>query len=152
MKVAALNEWVPIMYQGVDAVGEDLQPQENNSPVAALFFVTFVFVGALFIFQLFISVIISVYEDTMSSSSLTDDSAQSNQIERLLEFYSSDETPPVPTNRVRRFCYNITTGGLAFRTIHRNYDAFIMACIIINIGFMLSQVIEHSPVSDLTEN
>jgi hypothetical protein len=146
LKVAALNQWSPIMYQGIDAVGEDLQPQQNNSPVAALFFIIFVFVGALFIFQLFISVIISVYHDTMSSASLTDENAQSNDLERLLDFYLPDEMPAEPTNKIRQFCYNITTGGFAFKSIHRNYETFIMICIILNIGFMLSKVTRHHSI------
>ena len=66
--------------------------------------------GALFIFQLFISVIISVYEDTMGSSSLTDENSQSGDLERLLEFYSPDSIPPEPSMTIRRLPYNITTG------------------------------------------
>merc|ERR1740133_921748 len=85
-KVASLNEWVPIMYQGIDSRGPDLQPKEGNGPAAALFFVVFVFAGGIFIFQLFISVIIAIYEDTMGSAALCDEEAQSAQLERLLEF------------------------------------------------------------------
>ena len=140
-KVASLDQWVTIMYQGIDAVGNDEQPKQNTAPVAALYFVIFVFTGALFIFQLFISVIISVYEDTMSSSSLTDDDSQSSDLERLLEFYSPDEIPSEPSNSIRRFCYNITTGGSAFKNIHENYEQAIMVAITVNIAFMLSQTL-----------
>jgi hypothetical protein len=110
-QVASLNEWVFIMYQGIDAVGENEQPEQNNSPIAAIFFIVFIFAGALFIFQLFISVIISVYEDTMGSSSLTDEDTQAGDLERLLEFYSPDVIPPEPGNFIRRWPYNVTTGA-----------------------------------------
>ena len=46
VQVASLNEWVVIMYQGIDATGEDKQPVMNNSPIAAIFFVVFIFAGA----------------------------------------------------------------------------------------------------------
>lgn len=81
-QVASLNDWTIIMYQGIDARGENLQPQQNNSPLAAIYFVVFIFAGSLFIFQLFIAVIISLYEDTTSAGSLADENAQSNDIER----------------------------------------------------------------------
>ena len=138
-KVASLNEWVVIMYQGIDATGEDEQPITNNSPIAAGFFVIFIFAGALFIFQLFISVIISVYEDTMGSATLTDENSQSGDLERLLEFYSPDVIPPQPSMAIRRLPYNITTGGSALKSIHSNYEHFMMGCIMVNIAFMLSQ-------------
>ena len=98
------------MYQGMDTREIDDQPRENASPAAALFFISFIFAGALFIFQLFISVIISVYDDNMGSASLTDDQTQCKTLQRLLEFYAPDWVPGEPSNRVRRLAYNITTG------------------------------------------
>ena len=98
------------MYQGMDIRGIDEQPRENASPAAALFFIIFIFAGAIFIFQLFISVIISVYDDNMGSASLTDDQSQCQTLQRLLEFYAPDWIPEEPSNRVRRIAYNITTG------------------------------------------
>lgn len=109
-----MDDWVTIMYRAMDSVGEGLQPSQNASPGSALFFVLFIFVGGIFIFQLFISVIISVYEDNMRTASGSDDKEQHQQLQRLLEFYSPDSIPPEPTNRIRRLCYNITTGPSTF--------------------------------------
>jgi len=58
-KIASLDGWTAIMYRGMDATQVDHQPVKNNASYNALFFVAFVFMGALFMFQLFISVVIS---------------------------------------------------------------------------------------------
>ena len=44
-KVGSLNDWVPIMYQGIDSQAPELQPVEGSTPAAALFFIIFIFVG-----------------------------------------------------------------------------------------------------------
>jgi hypothetical protein len=44
--VVSLDGWVEIMYNGVDAVGVDMQPQQDHNEAMCLFFMTFLVVTA----------------------------------------------------------------------------------------------------------
>lgn len=57
-EMATLEMWLSIMYDGVDAVGVDKQPVLNNNPYISIFFVIFIIVGAFFILNLIVGVII----------------------------------------------------------------------------------------------
>ena len=99
--------------------------------------------------------IIAVYEDTMGTAALSDENAQSAQLERLLDFYSPDEIPPEPSFVLRRIPYNITTGGAVLKPIHTHYEQFMMGCILLNTAFTLSKVYNitslHQQVIDIQD-
>jgi hypothetical protein len=50
--------WLTVMYNGIDSRGIDKQPKENQNVVLVLFFVSFMVVGGLLIFNLFVGVVI----------------------------------------------------------------------------------------------
>lgn len=50
--------WLIVMYSGVDAVGIDFQPKRDNSLFQLIFFIGFIIVGNMFIFNLFVGVVI----------------------------------------------------------------------------------------------
>mmetsp|Transcript_10266 Transcript_10266/g.12802 ORF Transcript_10266/g.12802 Transcript_10266/m.12802 type:complete len:85 (+) Transcript_10266:154-408(+) len=50
--------WVNVMHEAVDSRGIDLQPKENANPVFILYFIIYMVVSHVFIFNLFVGVII----------------------------------------------------------------------------------------------
>lgn len=46
------------MYNGIDAVGVDMQPKKDKNPIMAMYFVAFMIIGSQFIINLFVGVVI----------------------------------------------------------------------------------------------
>lgn len=62
--------WLEVMYSGIDARGIDKQPRENHSPVLALFFISFMIVGSMLIFNLFVGVVIDNFNKIKTNEEL----------------------------------------------------------------------------------
>lgn len=56
--VATLDGWVDAMYQGIDAVGVDMQPQMNHNEYMAFFFLIYLLFMGFFVVNMFVGVII----------------------------------------------------------------------------------------------
>lgn len=59
--LSSTEGWGDIMYQGVDAVDIDLNPQEDNNTAWAFFFMSFMIIGSLFMLNLFVSIVVNTY-------------------------------------------------------------------------------------------
>merc|ERR1719487_2527997 len=66
--LASIDGWVDIMYQGVDTVKVDYQPQPNNRIGMILFFVSFLLVGGFFILNMFVGVIVENFRKAQSAA------------------------------------------------------------------------------------
>ena len=55
--------WVGIMWNAVDSSEQFAMPIKNNNPASAFFFIFYLVVGALFIFNLFVGVVISTFSE-----------------------------------------------------------------------------------------
>ena len=59
LMVFMTNEgWVSVMHEAVDSRGIDLQPKVNSNPGYVCYFIIYMVVGHVFIFNLFVGVII----------------------------------------------------------------------------------------------
>ena len=70
-EMSTLEMWLDIMYNGIDAVGVDRQPKRDHNGAIAVFFVSFVIIGAFFVLNLFVSVTIDKVTVTSTSHHLT---------------------------------------------------------------------------------
>ena len=61
-EMSTLEGWVTLMYSGIDATSPGKAPVKNNSLFAALYFIVWVVIGAFFIVNLFIGVLIDHYD------------------------------------------------------------------------------------------
>ncbi len=52
------DNWLDIMYSGIDAVGVDKQPIKNYNEWMIIYFITFLLFGGFFMFNTFVGVII----------------------------------------------------------------------------------------------
>jgi hypothetical protein len=56
--------WSDIMFQAIDSASEiDVARSKDNRPVIAIIFVTFIFITTFFVMNLFISVIVSKFQE-----------------------------------------------------------------------------------------
>ena len=60
-QAATLSGWPAIMYASMSMTGFDKPGIHNNNPYMFLFFVAFVIVGAFFILNLFVGIVISTF-------------------------------------------------------------------------------------------
>ena len=59
--MANLVGWAVLMYRGIASRGVDQVPISKHDPLLSLFFIIFIIVGAFFILNLFVGVVISTY-------------------------------------------------------------------------------------------
>jgi hypothetical protein len=62
--------WLNVMYNGIDARGIDLQPKENHNIYFALFFIIFMVIGSMLIFNLFVGVVIDNFNKIKTNEEL----------------------------------------------------------------------------------
>uniref|UniRef100_A0AC35U739 Sodium channel protein n=1 Tax=Rhabditophanes sp. KR3021 TaxID=114890 RepID=A0AC35U739_9BILA len=56
--VSSKDGWVSIMYQGIDAVGVDLQPKENHNEWRIIYFISFLLLVGFFVLNMFVGVVV----------------------------------------------------------------------------------------------
>jgi hypothetical protein len=59
--IATTEGWIEMMFMGVDARGIDLQPKTNSRIYWQLFYVGFIVVGAFFVMNLFVGVVVDSF-------------------------------------------------------------------------------------------
>ncbi len=63
-EISTLEMWSDIMFQAIDSASEiDVARSKDNRPVIAIIFVTFIFITTFFVMNLFISVIVSKFQE-----------------------------------------------------------------------------------------
>ncbi|KAI1724609.1 ion transport protein [Ditylenchus destructor] len=56
--LSSKDGWVAIMYQGIDAVGVDLQPSENYNEWRMIYFISFLLLVGFFVLNMFVGVVV----------------------------------------------------------------------------------------------
>ena len=56
--MASKDGWVALMHQGIDAVGEGEQPQENYNEWRVIYFISFLLIVGFFVLNMFVGVVI----------------------------------------------------------------------------------------------
>ncbi|XP_055774853.1 voltage-dependent T-type calcium channel subunit alpha-1G-like [Salvelinus fontinalis] len=56
--LASKDGWVDIMYDGLDAVGVNQQPQLNHNPWMLLYFISFLLIVSFFVLNMFVGVVV----------------------------------------------------------------------------------------------
>ena len=60
-EVASLENWPALMLQVLDSTDDGEAPSVNNTPIAPVYFITFIVIGAYFIVSLFVTVVVDEY-------------------------------------------------------------------------------------------
>lgn len=88
------------MYACSDIVGVDMQPQRGASPENALFFLFFIFVGSLFVLQLFIGVTVDSYNRNAQPVLLTQQQQQWADVKTTINSLRCIKMPKCPPEPV----------------------------------------------------
>jgi hypothetical protein len=59
--VMTTEGWIGVMYDGIDSTKIDMMPSMDTNPYYCLFFFFYMFVGSLFILNMFVGVTINVF-------------------------------------------------------------------------------------------
>uniref|UniRef100_A0A1I8G4E0 Ion_trans domain-containing protein n=1 Tax=Macrostomum lignano TaxID=282301 RepID=A0A1I8G4E0_9PLAT len=65
--LSSRDGWVQIMYTGLDAVGENQQPKENNNEWLLLYFISFLLLVGFFVLNMFVGVVVENFHKCRAS-------------------------------------------------------------------------------------
>jgi hypothetical protein len=110
--ISTTENWVDLMYAAVDSQGIDMQPIQNNNPGFIYFFIFFVIIGAFFVLNLFIGVIIDNFEKIkieLQGELIFLDIKDIEWVKMQMMLRNVYPKPKVkqPTSKLGLFCYNL---------------------------------------------
>jgi voltage-dependent calcium channel L type alpha-1D len=134
--LATKEGWVDIMLHAVDANGQGVGPSLNTAPIAAYFFVIYVFLSSFFLMNMFIGIIYMNFEaaqrEEKESSFLKDSELKWMDMLKMI-VKTKPDMMKTPNNKVSKWLFEKTKAETKF-------DFVIMACIILN---MLSMAVQY---------
>ncbi|PWY99256.1 hypothetical protein BCV70DRAFT_200837 [Testicularia cyperi] len=133
-EIISLEGWIDVMTTAMSVAGRDMQLQNDNRQVNALFFLIYNLVGSTTVLTLFVSVIIENFQTFSGAAYQTAAQRQWIDLKRLIMRQRPSKRPKVrPTNRLRSWCYD--------RTIHKDgwWSRFMTLCYILNIIVLMTQ-------------
>jgi len=126
--LSTMSGWNDIMYRGVDVVGVDKMPSENQNPVAAMYFVVIILVCAFFSLNLIISVVVDnfqrIKDEQDGSALMTADQLKWVMTRRLVGRLGLKKNLKEPSQSWRKTIFIIV--------MHPFFDPMIMGCIVLN--------------------
>ena len=137
--------WVYVMHNGVDAVSPTEAMQRDAQPIAALYFITFMMVGHLFVVNLFVGIILDNFtrqadsggDDTGALALMTDEQRGWVREHRKINFMRARVSYEPPSQPWRAVVHSVATSSLM--------EYAMLLCIVINAVFM---GLEHYNMSD----
>eukprot|EP00002_Diphylleia_rotans_P008552 TRINITY_DN1844_c0_g1_i3.p1 TRINITY_DN1844_c0_g1~~TRINITY_DN1844_c0_g1_i3.p1 ORF type:complete len:1384 (+),score=276.21 TRINITY_DN1844_c0_g1_i3:89-4240(+) len=132
-EIATMEGWTDVMYRAVDSAGVDKQPIKNNRIYMTVYFLVFIIVGAFFVVNLFVGIVIDNYARVKADLSGVGlmNKRQLEWIQTQRRIIKARPIPKIvePTVKWRK---------LAFQLIMTwQFELFIGLMIFINIGMKL---------------
>ncbi len=133
-QITTTEGWLEVMYASVDAHGLHMQPHRDASPGWVLFYIMFVFIGAMFVMNLFVGVIIDNFnrmKDELGgvSALMTEEQIAWSKMQEIVRKLQPVRKIDPPKRLAFRVAYSICT--------HPWFDPAIMACIVFNTIVMM---------------
>jgi len=129
-EISTTESWVDVMHAAIDQRGIDIQPVRDNNRLWALFFVIFLVLGAFFIIELFVGVIIENFSRLSEIKGLglmTDAQRQWASTQQFIMRIRPEVLLRRPKRKLRAICYDFIMPGS-----NPWFDRFIVAIIIAN--------------------
>jgi hypothetical protein len=136
------------MYAGVDAVGVDRAPRREVAPGYAIFFMIWIMVGAFFVLNLFVGIVIDNFNRI---------SAQGDSVSALMSKEQQDwvttQLETLKMGALRRNLPPKSEGRLkVFKLVESNkFDIFIMCFILLNTFWMTMQSYDQSATMTMVQ-
>ena len=136
-ELGTLEGWVEVMYIGMDSVSYSVSPIKDSRPLVAIYFVAFIFLGAYFVVNLFVSALVDAFQDQRKDDAnlmLTDDQRvwlafQKTLLKHVRTPISLDENTQL--KGMRLMCTRLV--------VWKFFDPFINVCIVLNIIIIASE-------------
>ncbi|XP_024536113.1 sodium channel protein type 9 subunit alpha-like [Selaginella moellendorffii] len=120
---STFDNWVTNwLYPAMDIVGENKQPQRDNSPAYALYFVAFCVCGGFFIIRVFIGVFINEFGKNSGSLLLTERQKLWRDMNRIIQKLKPGALPRPPKNYIRKLCF--------YAIRNRHYQNTMIVCLL----------------------
>ncbi|XP_024524545.1 voltage-dependent L-type calcium channel subunit alpha-1S-like [Selaginella moellendorffii] len=120
---STFDNWVTNwLYPVMDIVGENKQPQRDNSPAYALYFVAFCVCGGFFIIRVFIGVFINEFGKNSGSLLLTERQKLWRDMNRIIQKLKPGALPRPPKNYIRKLCF--------YAIRNRHYQNTMIVCLL----------------------
>ncbi|GAU93334.1 hypothetical protein RvY_05291-3 [Ramazzottius varieornatus] len=133
--LSSKDGWVNIMYNGLDAVGVDLQPIENWNEWRLLFFISFLLLVGFFVLNMFVGVVVENFHRCREEQEAEERARRAvKRAERLERRRQKLKEPPYYANysKIRLYQHNVVTS--------KYFDLAIALVIGVNV---LTMAMEH---------
>uniref|UniRef100_A0A8C1ZZB5 Voltage-dependent T-type calcium channel subunit alpha-1H n=1 Tax=Cyprinus carpio TaxID=7962 RepID=A0A8C1ZZB5_CYPCA len=133
--------WVNIMYDGLDAVGVDMQPERNHNPWMLLYFISFLLIVSFFVLNMFVGVVVENFHKCRQDQEEEEARLREEKRQRLLEKKRRSK-PEREKAQQRPYYADYSPARLYIHTLCTNHylDLFITCIIGINV---VTMSIEH---------
>jgi hypothetical protein len=138
LEMGTTEGWVDMMHATTDAVGVDMQPIQDYARGWCAFSVLFLLLGAFFMLDLFVGVIIDNFNRLRRQAGgrsvlMTEEQEIWQRTERLMASMKPRKRVPPPEDPIMRCCYILTSEqGCVLNREAACFDLGIMGCIIAN--------------------
>ncbi|CAD5222212.1 unnamed protein product [Bursaphelenchus xylophilus] len=139
--LSSKDGWVSIMYQGIDAVGVDIQPIENYNEWRMIYFISFLLLVGFFVLNMFVGVVVENFHKCKEAlEAEMREKARKKRIERQIKRQEYEKNCPQkkkPKKKKKNQPYWATYGPTR-ATVHsiitsKYFDLAIAAVIGINV-------------------
>jgi hypothetical protein len=131
--------WTDVLATSMGITGKDLAPEQDASQLWGIFFMVYNLAGSVFVISLFLGVVIENFTKRNGSAYLTSDQRRWLDLKKLLNQIRPAKRPKtVPTNRVRKFCFDLTVEKRG------NFYKFMTVIVTLNILFLCTDTARGS--------
>ena len=131
--VSTLEGWIDVMHAGMDCAGEGNAPIKDNQFNNFLFFWGFVILGAYFVTNIFVGVMVNFFSESSGTGLLTHAQKQW-QMKQIMCLSVKSRVTVLPEPGPRLSLYNIVDSA--------PMEYFVQLCIVLNTVVMIA---EHFP-------
>ncbi|OLL22771.1 Calcium-channel protein cch1, partial [Neolecta irregularis DAH-3] len=142
-EIVSQEGWIDVMEAAMAITGRDQAPQDYSTPGNALFFVAFNLLGAVFVLQLFVSIIIRNYTEKSGGAFLTSEQRSWRELKKILYQMHPSRRPMEPCSKSwKAWCYE--------RAVSKKggWSRFITAVYLIHIFLLMAEFYPSSYAYD----
>jgi len=128
-EISSTEGWVDVMFTAVDQRGIDMQPVKNSNMIWILFFVLFLLVGAFFILEMFVGVVIDNFNHMRQETGrvlMTEAQKEWASTQNFIMKIKPERRMRRPTGTIRKRCYDFVMPGS-----NPYFEKIIIMCILI---------------------
>ena len=138
-EITTTEGWTAVTYAAVDNMGKDMQHKRDAHPEAIIFFILFMLVGAFFVMELFVGVVIDNFNRLREKKGggslfMTESQEEWAKTQAFIMRIKPEKRIHPPAGKYALWCYNFVMPN-----INPRFDQSIMGCILANSVVMAFQ-------------